>query len=242
MCNSLTIFPKSAIRNPKLERVTRLPKIKLLLVDDHAIVRAGVRMLLESQDDMEIVGEVETGAAAVAQAKALQPHVILMDISLPDMDGFEATRQIKRILPEAAILALTMHESDEYFFKMLHAGASGYVPKKAAPTDLLTAIRTVQAGQVFLYPSVAKALVRDFVGHARASGDSASLDGLTDREREVLTLIADDLANQEIADKLTISVKTVERHRANIMAKLNLHSRTELVKYAIRKGMIEVEG
>lgn len=216
-------------------------KIKVLLVDDHAIVRAGLRMLLQSQDDMEIVGEVETGTAALAQAKVLQPHVILMDIALPDIDGFEATRQIKRTLPDVAILALTMHESDEYFFKMLQAGASGYVPKKAAPTDLLTAIRTVREGQVFLHPSVAKAVVRDYISHARADA-AESMDGLTEREREVLTLIADGRSNQEIADKLTISVKTVERHRANIMAKLNLHSRTALVKYAIRKGLIEVEG
>ncbi len=217
-----------------------MSRIKVMLVDDHAIVRAGLRMLLESQDDMQFVGEAETGAAAITRAKELQPHVILMDIALPDIDGFAVTEEIKRVLPHAAILALTMHESDEYFFKMLHAGASGYVPKKAAPTDLLTAIRTVHAGQVFLYPSVAKALVRDYVSHARVTGD-ATLDGLTEREQEVLTLIADGLSNQDLADKLTISVKTVERHRANIMAKLNLHSRAELVKYAIRKGLIEVD-
>lgn len=217
-------------------------RIKLLLVDDHAIVRAGLRMLLQAQADMEIVGEVDTGRAAVMQAKDLAPDVVLMDISLPDIDGFEATRQIKRAAPDVAILALTMHESDEYFFKMLHAGASGYVPKKAAPTDLVSAIRTVHEGGVFLYPSVAKALVHDYLGRVAEGGARASYDGLTDREQEVLRLIADGLSNQEIADKLTISVKTVERHRANIMGKLNLHSRTELVKYAIRKGLIEVEG
>jgi len=138
-------------------------------------------------------------------------------------------------------IALTMHESDEYFFKMLNAGASGYVPKKAAPTDLVSAIRTVHEGGVFLYPSLAKSLVRDFMGRAD-SNERASLDGLSEREQEVLKWIADGSTNQEIGDKLTISVKTVERHRANIMAKLNLHSRTELVKYAIRKGLIEVEG
>ncbi|MBI5303705.1 MAG: response regulator transcription factor [Chloroflexi bacterium] len=213
-----------------------------MLVDDHEIVRAGLRMLLSTQDDIEIIAEVDNGRTAVERAKELKPDIILMDITLPDLDGFEATRQIKRALPNTAILALTMHESDEYFFKMMQAGASGYVPKKAAPTDLITAIRTVREGNVFLYPSLAKALVRDYMGRAAQGEDRASLDGLTDREQEVLRHIADGLTNQEIADRLTISVKTVERHRANIMAKLNLHSRTELVKYAIRKGLIEVEG
>ncbi|MCL4489323.1 MAG: response regulator transcription factor [Chloroflexi bacterium] len=212
-----------------------------MLVDDHQIVRAGLRMLLQAQSDMEIVGEVEEGRAAVAQARALQPDVVLMDISLPDIDGFEATRQIKRALPNVSVLALTMHESDEYFFKMLQAGASGYVPKKAAPIDLVSAIRTVHAGGMFLYPSVAKALVHDYLGRVAQGDERDSYDGLTEREQEVLKLVADGLSNQEIADRLTISVKTVERHRANIMGKLNLHSRTELVKYAIRKGLIDVE-
>ena len=211
------------------------------MVDDHELVRAGLRMLLQAQPDMEIVGEVDNGRDAVTKAKELQPDIVLMDITLPDVDGFEATRQIKRAFPNVAILALTMHESEEYFFKMLNAGASGYVPKKAAPTDLVSAIRTVHEGGVFLYPSLAKSLVRDFMG--RADGNArASLDGLSEREQEVLKWIADGLTNQEIGDRLTISVKTVERHRANIMGKLNLHSRTELVKYAIRKGLIEVEG
>ena len=219
-----------------------MSQIRLLMVDDHEIVRAGLRMLLQAQPDIEIVAEADNGRDAVARARELQPDIVLMDISLPDMDGFEATQQIKRALPKTAVLALTMHESDEYFFKMLQAGASGYVPKKAAPTDLVTAIRTVHEGGVFLYPALAKSLVRDFMGRAAESGERAALDGLTEREQEVLKLIADGSTNQEIADKLTISVKTVERHRANIMGKLNLHSRTELVKYAIRKGLIDVEG
>jgi two-component system response regulator NreC len=215
--------------------------IRLLMVDDHEIVRAGLRMLLQNQPDIEIIAEADNGRDAIAKAKELEPDIVLMDISLPDVDGFEATRQIKKAVPKVAILALTMHESDEYFFKMLNAGASGYVPKRAAPTDLVTAIHTIREGGVFLYPSLAKSLVRDYMGRADEGGERKVLDGLTDREQEVLKLIADGLTNQEIADKLTISVKTVERHRANIMAKLNLHSRTELVKYAIRKGLIEVE-
>jgi len=219
-----------------------MSKIRLLMVDDHEIVRAGLRMLLQSQPDIEIVAEADNGRDAIAKAKECKPDIVLMDISLPDIDGFEATRQIKHALPSVAILALTMHETDEYFFKMLNAGASGYVPKKAAPTDLVTAIHTIHDGGVFLYPSLAKSLVRDFMGRAEESGEREALGGLTEREQEVLKLIADGSTNQEIADKLTISVKTVERHRANIMGKLNLHSRTELVKYAIRKGLIDVEG
>lgn len=218
-----------------------MSKIRLLLVDDHAIVRAGLRILLETQPDFEIVGETESGQDAVGKTQTLQPDVVLMDISLPDIDGFEATRQIKRIRPQTAILALTMHESDEYFFEMLNAGASGYVPKKAAPTDLVAAIRVVHGGGVFLYPSLAKSLVKDYLARLETGADRTDYDGLTEREREVLTLIADGLSNQAIADRLVISTKTVERHRSNIMTKLNLHSRTELVKYAIRKGLIEVE-
>lgn len=216
--------------------------MRLLLVDDHAIVRAGLRMLLESQPDMEIVGECENGRDAIQRALQLKPDVILMDIAMPDMPGYEATRAIKQQLPNVTILALTMHESDEYFFEMLSAGASGYVPKKAAPTELVNALRVVHEGGVYLYPSLAKTLVKDYLTRAEQSDDQSAFDGLTEREREVLTLIADGLSNQEVADKLVISVKTVERHRANILAKLGLHSRTELVKYAIRKGLIQVEG
>lgn len=216
--------------------------MRLLLVDDHALVRAGLRMLLESQADMEIVGECENGHDAVRRALELKPDVILMDVTLPDIPGYDATRAIKKELPAVTVLALTMHESDEYFFEMLNAGASGYVPKKAAPTELVNAIRVVHAGGVYLYPSLAKSLVKDYLAHAEQGDDKAAFDGLTDRERQVLKLIADGLGNQEVADALVISVKTVERHRANILGKLGLHSRTELVKYAIRKGLIQVEG
>ncbi len=216
--------------------------MRLLLVDDHAIVRAGLRMLLEAHPDMEIIGECENGQDAIRRALELKPDVILMDVGLPDIPGYDATRAIKKELPAVIILALTMHESDEYFFEMLNAGASGYVPKKAAPTELVNAIRVVYAGGVYLYPSLAKTLVQDYLTRAEQDHDAGAFDGLTERERQVLTLIADGLSNQQVADKLVISVKTVERHRANILAKLGLHSRTELVKYAIRKGLIQVEG
>jgi len=216
--------------------------MRLLLVDDHAIVRAGLRMLLEAHPDMEIIGECENGQDAIRRALELKPDVILMDVGLPDIPGYDATRAIKKELPAVIILALTMHESDAYFFEMLNAGASGYVPKKAAPTELVNAIRVVYAGGVYLYPSLAKTLVQDYLTRAEQDNDAGAFDGLTERERQVLTLIADGLSNQQVADKLVISVKTVERHRANILAKLGLHSRTELVKYAIRKGLIQVEG
>ncbi|RIK29225.1 MAG: DNA-binding response regulator [Chloroflexi bacterium] len=216
--------------------------MRLVLVDDHAIVRAGLRMLLEAHPDMEIIGECENGQDAIRRALELKPDVILMDVGLPDIPGYDATRAIKKELPAVIILALTMHESDAYFFEMLNAGASGYVPKKAAPTELVNAIRVVYAGGVYLYPSLAKTLVQDYLTRAEQDNDAGAFDGLTERERQVLTLIADGLSNQQVADKLVISVKTVERHRANILAKLGLHSRTELVKYAIRKGLIQVEG
>ena len=211
---------------------------KLLLVDDHAVVRSGLKMLLENEQDVEIVGEAENAAGALQQAKLLKPNVILMDIGLPDMSGIEATREIKRHMPEVAVVALTIHEDEEYFFKMLDAGASGYVPKRAAPEELLTAIRAAASGQVYLYPSLAKLLVRDYLSGGRPSGEQAASE-LTEREQEVLTYLAEGANNEEIATALVISPKTVARHRENIMRKLNLHSRAELVRYAIRKGIIK---
>jgi two-component system response regulator NreC len=216
-----------------------MEKIRLLLVDDHAVVRSGLRMLLETQPDVEIVGEAESGNEAIAKARALQPDVIVMDIMLPDLSGIEATRRIHAESPRVAIVALTIQEDEQYFFEMLTAGASGYVPKRAAPEDLLTAIRAAHRGEVFLYPSLAKTLVKDFVTRAETIKGPTAMDGLTPREREVLTYLAEGSSNDEIAGVLNISVNTVMRHRENIMQKLNLHSRAELVKYAIRKGLIE---
>jgi two-component system response regulator NreC len=213
--------------------------IRVLLVDDHAVVRVGLRMLLESEEEFEICGEASSGKEAIALVNQLKPDVILMDIGLPDMSGIEATRSIKVSNPETAIVALTIHEDEEYFFKMLEAGANGYVPKKAAPDELLTAIRAAYAGEVYLYPSLAKLLVKDYLGQQSASKEARPESDLTAREQEVLTLLAEGANNNEIAELLSISPKTVARHRENIMTKLNLHSRTELVKYAIRKGIIQ---
>ena len=213
-------------------------KIRVMLVDDHAVVRAGLRMMLESEEEFDICSEASTASEAILNTAQDKPDVILMDIGLPDMTGIEATREIKRAFPEIPVVALTIHEDEEYFFKMLDAGASGYVPKRAAPEELLSAIRAAYSGEVYLYPSLAKLLVRDFLSQQQESAAN-TLNGLTAREEEVLALLAEGESNTEIAEKLTISPKTVARHRENIMNKLNLHSRTDLVKYAIRKGIIE---
>jgi two-component system, NarL family, response regulator NreC len=218
-----------------------MSKITVILVDDHALVRSGLRMLLEAQPDIEIVSEAETGADALQKVQSLQPDVVLMDIELPDMNGIEVTRLIKRTVPHTAVLALTMYEKDQYFFEMLKAGASGYVPKRAAPDDLVAAIRTASQGDVFLYPPLATRLVKDYLQRT-PSADRASMDNeLTPREQQVLVLIAEGLTSSEISDRLVISIKTVDRHRENIMHKLNLHSRVELVKYALRNDLIELD-
>ncbi|OGO21518.1 MAG: DNA-binding response regulator [Chloroflexi bacterium RBG_16_51_16] len=213
--------------------------MRLLLVDDHAVVRSGLRMLMSAQTDVEIVGEAGTASEAMELAAQVKPDVILMDIGLPDKSGIEATREIKNRFPGIAVVALTIHEDEEYFFKMLDAGASGYVPKRAAPEELLTAIRVAAAGEVYLYPTLAKLLVRDYLSEEHSAENKSTLDGLTPRESEVLTHLAEGASNTEIAQSLVISPKTVERHRENIMHKLNLHSRSELVRYAIRKGIIK---
>ena len=213
--------------------------IRLLLVDDHAVVRTGLKMLLSGQGDLEIVGEAGSAAEALAQTERVQPTVILMDIGLPDKTGIEATREIKAKFANVNIVALTIHEDEEYFFQMLNAGASGYVPKRAAPEELITAIRAAANGEVYLYPSMAKLLVRGYLSIDHLPEEKLDLGGLTDREHEVFTMLAEGASNQEIADALVISPKTVERHRENIMRKLNLHSRSELVRYAIRKGIIK---
>lgn len=216
-----------------------MAKIRLLLVDDHEVVRSGLRMLLDDQPDLTIEGEAGTGAQALALAAELKPDVAVMDITLPDMSGIDVTRRIKAAVPQVAVVALTIHEDEQYFFEMLQAGASGYVPKRAAPDDLLTAIRAAYRGETYIYPSLAKLLVRDFLARGGETGTNETINGLTPREQEVLALLAEGRTNDEIADLLSISAHTVARHRENLMGKLGLHSRSELVKYAIRKGLIE---
>ncbi len=213
-------------------------EIRLLLVDDHEVVRSGLRMLLENEADMEIVGEANTGRQALELVETLKPHVVIMDITLPDVSGIEVTRRIKESHPDIAVVALTIHEDQQYFFEMLQAGASGYVPKRAAPDDLITAIRAAHRGEVYIYPSLAKLLVSDFLSRGGEGEARETINGLTPRESEVLFLLAEGKTNDEIAQILGISVHTVARHRENLMGKLGLHSRSELVKYAIRKGLI----
>ena len=214
-------------------------KIHLFLVDDHEVVRTGLRMLLSNEEDVQIVGEAGTARDALEGVGKVNPDVVLMDIGLPDMSGIEATQKIKSLYPNVAVVALTIHEDEEYFFRMLDAGASGYVPKRAAPEELLTAIRSASKGEIYLYPSMAKLLVKDYLAQERSIDGASSLDGLTDREQEVLKHLVEGESNDEIAAVLVISPKTVARHRENIMRKLNLHSRSELVRYAIRKGIIK---
>jgi two-component system response regulator NreC len=214
--------------------------IRLLLVDDHVIVRAGLRMLFQAEADMEIVGEASNGEEALQLTDALRPDVVIMDVAMPGMSGIEATRRLRARAPDTAILALTMHEDEQYFFAMLGAGASGYIPKRAAPDDLVSAVHVVSQGNVFLYTSLARFLMRDVLDNHTADLPDTPLP-LTAREQEVLALIAEGFTNRQIATTLVISPKTVDRHRENIMTKLNLHNRIELVKYAIEKGIIALE-
>jgi two-component system response regulator NreC len=216
-----------------------MKKTKLLLVDDHTVIRSGLRMLLDNEEDVEIIAEAGTAEEALEKSIEHKPDVVVMDIGLPDASGIEAATNIKQRMPEIAIVALTIHEDEEYFFKMLEAGASGYVPKRAAPEELLKAIRIAASGQVYLYPTLADLLVKDYLSQDEDERATRNMDGLTPREQEVLTHLAEGLNNPEIGELLGISPKTVARHRENIMRKLNLHSRTELVKYAIRKGIIK---
>ncbi len=215
--------------------------VQILLVDDHDVVRDGLKALLSAQPDFEVVGAARSGEEALALLQQVQPDVILMDITLEGMDGLEATRHIIQRRPEAKVLALTIHEGQDYFFAMLQAGAAGYVPKRAASEDLIHAIRAVAGGDIYLHHSVAGALVQDFLQGYQPPRDekTEALQNLTDREREVLVLIGEGLRNQDIAERLGISPKTVSRHRENILRKLNLETRADLIRYALETGLID---
>ncbi|MDO8614416.1 MAG: response regulator transcription factor [Dehalococcoidia bacterium] len=215
-----------------------MSRLRVLVADDHAIVRDGVRMILEAQPDLEVVGEAADGQEALEKARQLAPGLVLMDIAMPGMNGLEATAIIKREMPEMQVLALTMHEDYQYFFEVLHAGASGYVLKGASSSDLLAAIRAVARGGVYLHPTVAKNLVADYIRRMDSGEEKANYDGLSGRERQVLTLVAEGRTSQQIADELFVSINTVQTHRAHIMEKLQLQNRAELIRYALRKGLI----
>ena len=217
-----------------------MDNIRVLIVDDHGIVRAGIHSLLEEQPDIEVVGEAAGGEEATAKARELQPDLVLMDIAMPGMNGIEATRQIKRELPDTHILVLSVHSDEEFFFPALKAGASGYILKEAEPQELLHAIRAVHQGQIFLTPAAATALLKEFVG-ARAEHTEDIYGNLTKREKDVLKLAADGKTNREMAASLFLSSRTVEKYRQAVMHKLGLTKREELTKYAIRRGLINAE-
>lgn len=216
-------------------------RIRLLLVDDHEMVRAGLRALFEGSDEMQVIGEAADGGDAVRLALELTPDVVLMDLALREMSGIEATRRIREANPGVQVLAVTAHDSPEYFFELMKCEAVGYVLKEATPAELFTAIRAAHRGEAYFYPSIARYLLNDYMRRVKSGReDRVNYDGLTDREREILRLIASGYSNREIAEQLVISVNTVEAHRGHIIQKLNLHTRAELVRYAIRCGLIEV--
>ncbi len=212
-------------------------QISVLIADDHTIVRSGVRLLLEAESDIRVVAEALNGREALELAESLQPDVVLMDITMPEMDGLEATKEIKSRFPQINVLVLTMHRSDEYFFEMLKAGASGYILKGAKTSELINAVRIVQGGEIFLYPSMTQKLVQGYL--QLAEWDNEGEPSLSPREKEILRLLAEGYSNKEIAEKLVISPSTVHSHRSKIMAKLGLGNRRELIQYARKRGLIQ---
>jgi len=214
-------------------------KICILLADDHTLVRSGIRALLEAEPDFSVVGEAEDGRSAVTLVCQLKPDVVLMDIAMPLLNGLEATRQLKQQCPETRVLVLSMHDNEEYIRQALEAGAMGYILKDAATRDLTSAIRSVHHGEAVLSPAITRLVIEDYLrwGGTRPHEEA---DGLSPREREVLQLIAEGYTNKQIAEILSISIKTVQAHRNSLMQKLDLHDRGELIKYAIQKKIIEI--
>lgn len=213
--------------------------IRVLVVDDHTLVRQGIVGLLQSQPDIEVVAQAGSGAEALAAVAEAHPDVVLMDIAMPGLGGLDATREIRARFPEVQVVILTIHDREDYLFQALRAGAAGYVLKGADVQDLLAAVRAAQRGEVYLFPGATKRLVADYVRRARSGEDRQVWDGLSDREREILTLIAQGMTTPDIAAALYISPHTVQSHRDHIMTKLGLHSKAALIRYAISRGLIE---
>jgi DNA-binding NarL/FixJ family response regulator len=209
---------------------------RILVADDHALVRAGLKYVINAEHDLEVVAEAADGAEAVKRALAGDIHLAILDVSMPRMTGLQAARELSRRRPELRLLILSMYDNEQFLFEALKAGASGYVLKSGADDDIVEACRAAMRGQSFLYPSAVSALVRDFLGRADKDGD---YDPLTPRELEVLKLIAEGKSSREIAELLVVSIKTVERHRADILHRLGLRDRVDLTRYAIRRGLIE---
>jgi DNA-binding NarL/FixJ family response regulator len=218
-----------------------MTKTRVLLAEDHTIVRKGLHALLDAEAAIEVIGEAQDGREALAKAEQLRPDVVVMDITMPGLNGLEATRLIKKRFPEVKVLILTVHSDEEYIRQILRAGASGYLVKQAAPHELTSAIQAVQRGESYLSPSVSKKVVEEYVRHAAGAAEEDSCERLTDREREVLQLIAEGSSTRDIAEMLHMSVKTAESHRARVMRKLDIHSTAELTQYAIRKGVISLD-
>ena len=214
--------------------------VRVVVVDDHTLVRQGIVGLLESQSDIDVVGQAGNAREAMAVIASVAPDVVLMDIAMPGQSGLDATREIRDRFPAVQVLVVTIHDREDYLFQALRAGAAGYVLKGAEVHDLLEAVRTAQRGEVYLFPSVTKKLVADYLRRSQAGEDRTTYDGLSDREREVLGLIAQGLTTNAIAATLFLSPHTVQSHRDHIMAKLGLHSKAALIKYAIAHGLIEL--
>jgi DNA-binding NarL/FixJ family response regulator len=216
-----------------------MTKLRVLLADDQEMMRAGLKMLINSQPDMEIIGEADNGRKAIALAQELKPDVVVMDISMPELNGLKATEQLKKCCPEIKVLTLTRHTDDSYLQQLLQAGASGYVLKKSAPGDLVRAIRAVVAGQTYLDPEMTAAVIEATVGRSRQKSGPAPAKDLSKREQEILRCSAWGYANKEIAERLRISVKTVEVHKANAMQKMGMTSRIDIVRYALLQGWLQ---
>lgn len=218
-----------------------MDQITVLLAEDHTIVREGLVSMLEDEPDVQVVGQAGDGQTAVTLAEQLQPDVVVMDITMPILNGLEATRQIKRYYPQTQVVILTVHTTEEYIYQILQAGASGYVVKQAALDELVMAIRAAYSGETFLSPSVSSFVVQEYIEHASTNRLETEYDLLTEREREILQLVAEGYSTREIAEQLIISVKTVESHRTNLMNKLDIHNIAGLTKYAISKGLIPLQ-
>ena len=215
-------------------------KIKVLVADDHTILRQGIKALLDNQEGIEVIGEAKDGREALAIIEETLPDVILMDIAMPGLNGLEATRRIKKKFPRMKVLVLTMYTNEEYIFQILNAGANGYLVKETAFQDLISAIKAVYKNEAFMSPSISKKVINSYIKKAQ-DDEEQTCEILTTRERESLQLIAEGNSRKKIAELLFISPKTVETHRTHIMDKLNIHNRTGLIKYAIRKGMVDVD-
>jgi DNA-binding NarL/FixJ family response regulator len=214
-------------------------KTRILLADDHALVRDGLRMILDAHPDLEVVAEAGDGVEAVELALRTEPDLAILDVAMPKMTGLQAAREIQAHRPSVRVLMLSMHENEQYFFEALKVGASGYVLKSGANRDLVEACRAAMRGEPFLYPAAVTALIRDYLERAAEQGADAPTDPLTPREQDVVKLTAEGHTSEEIAQILKIAKKTVDRHRANVLAKLGMRNRVELTRYAIRRGLVE---